>query len=375
MRKLGIYIHIPFCTSKCFYCDFCSYTDKNKLDDYIDALLNEILSNIELLQEYEIETIYIGGGTPSAIDEKYIEKILCILNGICLNIKEITIEANPETLTLKKLKAYKNLGITRLSMGLQSANNNTLKIIGRHMKIEDYEKAYQMAVECGFSNISTDVIIGLPNENIEDFKHTLDYLLKKEKISHISAYSLEVHENTKLKFLIDNNFIKLPSEDVERKMKHLLDETLKKHNFERYEISNYAKNSMYSIHNTKYWNQEEYLGFGISAASYINNVRYTNTCDMTEYINGIKNGTNIKQEIEEMDTLDTIKEYVILRLRLKKGVIFSEFKAKFKQDIFDLFNDNIIKLVKEGLLVNDGKSIYLTDKGEDLANIVWQEFI
>ena len=375
MRKLGIYIHIPFCVSKCFYCDFCSYVDNSKLNEYIEALLKEILSNIELLQEYEVDTIYIGGGTPSAIDEKYIEKILNLLKSVCLKIKEITIEANPETLTLEKLETYKNLGVTRLSLGLQSANNKTLKIIGRHMLVEDFEKVYNMAVKCGFNNISTDVIIGLPKENIEDFKHTLEYILSKEKITHISAYSLEIHEGTKLKFLLDNNFITLPKEDEERNMKHLLDKTLAKYNFERYEISNYAKDKMYSLHNTKYWNQEEYLGFGVSAASYINNVRYTNLRDISEYIKGINNGTNIKQEIEEMDKLDTIKEYIILRLRLKQGVIFNDFKLKFKQDIFELFNDSIIKLVKEGLIINDGKSIYLTDKGEDLANIVWQEFI
>lgn len=374
MRNLGIYIHIPFCVSKCFYCDFCSSDNNSNIDKYIDALCSEILSNLELLQEYKIDTIYFGGGTPSYIPTKYIEKILSILN-VTSDTKEITIEANPETLTLEKLKAYKEMGINRLSLGLQSANNKTLKAIGRKSTLEDFERAYNMAVDVGFCNISTDVIIGLPNESIEDFKYTLEYTLSKDKITHISAYSLEVHENTKLNFLLENNYLTLPTEATERDMKYLLDDVLSKYNFERYEISNYAKATNYSKHNLKYWNQEEYLGFGVASASYINSVRYTNTKDINKYIENISCGTSIKEEIEEMDKLDTIKEYVILRLRLKDGVIFEDFKYKFKQDIFSLFKDEINKLEKEKLICVTTKNMYLTDKGEDLANIVWQEFI
>lgn len=374
MRNLGIYIHIPLCVSKCFYCDFCSKDNLENVEEYINALCEEILSNLELLQEYKITTIYFGGGTPTAIPAKYIKQILSLLNVTC-DTKEITIEANPETLTLEKLKEYKEMGINRLSLGLQSKNNQTLKVIGRKSTVEDFEMAYNNAVDAGFSNISTDVIIGLPNENIEDLKNTVEYILSFDKIKHISAYSLEVHENTKLQFLLDNGFLTLPTEETERDMKHMLDDMLSKNNFERYEISNYAKNKMYSMHNTKYWNQEEYLGFGASASSYINNVRYTNTKDIYKYISNITNGISVKEEIEEMDMLDSIKEYIILRLRLKTGVVFEDFKTKFKKDIFTLFKTEIEKLENEKLLKVTNKNMYLTDKGEDLANLVWQEFI
>jgi len=372
---LGVYIHIPFCKSKCFYCNFYSEADCSLSEEYINALLKEIMSDAEILSERGVNSIYIGGGTPSEIDEKYIVKLLDILKLFCVSDAEITIEVNPESATKEKLQTYFNAGITRISIGLQSANNITLKKIGRCATLDDFKKAYDNAVNVGFKNISCDVIMGLPDETLDMFENTINYILNLENITHISSYSLESHENTKLDFLVNNNFLTLPSEEDERKMKYLLDKKLNEAGFERYEISNYAKPEFKSKHNLKYWNQQEYLGFGAAASSFINSIRYTNVSDIKTYINGIENCINTKEEIEEMDKLALIKEYIILKLRLKEGISITEFKSKFKQDIYALYKDKIDILVKNGLLEINRDNIYLSYKGEDLANVVWQEFI
>ncbi len=377
MKDLGIYIHIPFCKSKCFYCDFYSKPEctSSNIEEYIDTVCNELIANSELLQERNITTVYFGGGTPSLIDAKYITKILDLIRLFNNSIEEITIEANPESLTKEKLTEYLEAGVNRLSLGLQSANNSTLKKIGRIATKEMFHKAYMDAVEAGFSNISTDVIIGLPDETLEDFKNTVEYILSLDKIKHISAYSLEVHENTKLDFLLNSGFLTLPDENTEREMKYTLDKMLEEKGFNRYEISNYAKPKYESKHNTAYWNQQEYLGLGAAAASFVNSTRYTNVPDMDKYIQYMKQGISVKQDIEEMDLLDTMKEYIILKLRLKEGLTFNEFKLKFKKDVLELYKVQIDKLVEEKLLEKDDVGIRLTYKGEDLANIVWQEFI
>lgn len=373
--SLGIYIHIPFCKQKCFYCDFYSKTNCNNVEEYIDSVINEILSHAELLQNGNIETIYIGGGTPSLISEKYIIKILDVLKLLSVDVKEITIEVNPENVTYEKLKAYYDTGVNRLSIGLQSANDATLKKIGRMSTTKQFENAINLASKVGFKNISCDVIMGLCDESLDDFKHTIDYVLSFKEITHISSYSLEVHENTKLDFLITNGFVSLPDEQEERNMKYLLDRKLEAAGFVRYEISNYAKPGFESKHNLRYWNGEEYLGFGAAAASYINSTRYTNVSNIDTYIHNISKGLSTKENIEEMDKLDLIKEYIILRLRLKAGVNFNDFKLRFKIDINELFKDKIDLLETQGLIVKTNNCIYLSNKGEDVANIVWQEFI
>ena len=372
---LGVYIHIPFCASKCFYCDFYSCIEKTNEQEYIDAVINEIISEADLLSTRGVDSIYIGGGTPSVINKENITKLLDVLRLFCADDTEITIEVNPESVTYDKLKAYLDAGVNRISIGLQSANDSTLKKIGRLASLKDFENAYNIAVEVGFKNISCDVIIGLPDETIDMFENTVNYLLRLEHITHISAYSLEVHENTKLDFLVNNNFVSLPTETTEREMKYLLDRKLEMAGFNRYEISNYAKDGYNSKHNLKYWNQQEYLGFGAAASSFVNSVRYTNVSDINKYVENINSGVSNKQDIEEMDKLDLIKEYIILKLRLRQGVNLLEFKTRFKQDMYELYKDAIDKLIKQGLIAKDEENIHLTYKGEDLANIVWQEFI
>ena len=374
-KSLGIYIHIPFCKSKCYYCDFYSNTDIKCINEYVDALCEEILANAEVLQNMKIDTVYFGGGTPSLIDAKHIKKIMSVISLFSKDINEVTIEVNPETVTGEKLELYKSCGINRISIGLQTSNNTTLKKIGRISTKEDFLKAYNLIVDTGFSNISIDLIIGLPDETLNDFNNTLDFVLSLKDIKHISSYSLEVHEGTKLDFLINNNFLNLPDENIERDMKYMLDKKLKESGFKRYEISNYAKLGYESKHNLKYWNQEEYLGFGAGASSFLNSTRYTNIKDTKKYIENIKRGISNCIEIEEMDLKDLMHEYVILKLRLRDGVNLKSFKSKFKVDFYSTFKEKIDKLVNDGLLIKKKDNIYLSSRGEDLANIVWQEFI
>ena len=374
-NNIGIYIHIPYCKSKCFYCDFYSQVEGNNIEEYINALCEEILLNSELLQNKIIDTVYFGGGTPSYIDAKYIVKIMDTLKLFTSNIKEATIEVNPESVTYDALLLYKACGINRISIGLQSINDNTLKKIGRKACFEDFKKAYDLVLKAGFTNISVDVICGLPNETIEDFKKTIDYLMTLKNLTHVSCYSLEVHENTKIDFLVKNNYITLPRDDIERKMKHLLDTSLEKAKFERYEISNYAKLGYKSIHNLKYWNQEEYFGFGVASASFLNSTRYSNISCIEKYILNIKNKISNIIQIDEMDDNDLMHEYVILRLRLKEGVKFNDFKNKFKKELYTTFKNEIDNLTKSGLLIMTDEGVFLSNKGEDLANLVWQEFI
>lgn len=381
--KIGVYIHIPFCKSHCFYCDFCrtDNAENSKIIKYINALEKEIIENAEVLSQYEIDSVYFGGGTPSFIDSQFIADILNILRSCTVFDEdcEITMEVNPESVTEGKLKDYKQAGINRISMGLQSANDSVLKNIGRASNLQTFEKAYNLIIENGFLNVSTDVICGLPGDSAETFENTIKYVVSLPYLKHISAYSLELHENTKLDFLVKNRFLALPSEEEERKMKHKLDDVLSANGFNMYEISNYAIPGFTSRHNIKYWTGKYYLGFGASAASYINSTRYSNIDDIEEYITNISNNLGIRKEVEELSEQDLQKEFVILGLRLKDGICIEEFEKKFNVDIYSVFKEQIDKNLKLGLLekyILEGKNhLKLTAKGQDLANVVWREFI
>mgnify|MGYP004601622119 FL=1 len=381
-ENIGIYIHIPFCKKKCFYCDFVSDENKeNLIQEYIDTVCLEILQNAEILSEYNISTIYFGGGTPSLIKVEYIEKILNTLKLFVTDekeIKEITIEINPNSASLDKLGKYYNLGINRLSIGLQSTHDKILRNIGRLHTFNDFKEVLKNANVVGFKNISVDLIYPLPGLNLSGFKETLNSMIKLKdefNIKHISVYNLEVHENTRLDFLLKEGFVSLCNEDEEYKMREELNKRLQDNGFVKYEISNYAYPGFESKHNLCYWNQEKYIGFGVNASSFFNLKRYRNTSNIDKYIDGIKNNKNIVVETEELDKLSLMKEYIILKLRLSKGVEISEFKQKFGTDIFDIFNTEFNFLKKDNLVNITSKNISLTNRGEEVANIVWEMFV
>lgn len=353
----SIYIHIPYCKQKCLYCDFNSYSNKeNTINKYFDALIKEIKSyNIK-----ELNTIYFGGGTPSFVDSKYIREIMSILP----KANEVTLELNPGTVNKEKFAEYKSIGINRLSIGLQAIQNNILKEIGRIHTLNDFEEAFKLARSVGFDNINVDLMHGLPNQSVQDFKDSVDYLVKLGP-EHISCYSLILHNDI---------FKNLPTEEDERKMYYYAKEKLRERGYIHYEISNFAKSGKESKHNLVYWNQEEYIGVGAGASSYLNGERYTNVASIGEYIKRINRDESVNITEEKQNLEDKLNEYMILKLRLIKGVNIKEANEKFKTDIVKKYEKSLEKLKKLGLIKID-ENIYLTDKGLDLANIVWEEFI
>lgn len=382
-KNIGIYIHIPFCSSKCYYCDFASYPNKDQyISQYIDSLCNEILNNSDILTQYNISSIYIGGGTPSYIDSKYIAKILSVLNFFKVDDNiSVTIEVNPNSVTEEKVKEYKEAGINRISIGLQSTHDNILKNIGRKHTYNDFLNALKVIKKQGITNVSADLIYPLPGLNYKLLDETLDSILEikdEYNIHHISIYNLEVHENTKLDFLLKEGFYSLIDEDEEFDMKENLQTKLQANGLNRYEISNYAEEGYESVHNINYWKQGMYLGFGVAAASFFGGSRYTNTKDVASYINYYLNEDKkipVIEENEDLTKLDLMKEYVILNLRLKEGVNIQDFYIKFRVNLMDMFSKEITKMQKNELLYVDRTNVYLTDKGKDIANVVWEEFI
>ncbi|MDD2377142.1 MAG: radical SAM family heme chaperone HemW [Clostridia bacterium] len=382
-KDIGIYIHIPFCCSKCYYCDFTSYSNKDQyISQYIDSVCNEILNNSEILCEYNIISIYIGGGTPSYIDSKYITKILDILKiFITNNNVSITIEVNPNSVTEDKMKVYKEIGINRVSVGLQSTHNEILASIGRKHTYNDFLNALKIIKKYDIKDVSVDLMYPLPGLTYKLLDETLDTVISikdEYNIHHVSIYNLEVHENTKLDFLLKEGFVKLIDEDEEFEMKENIKNKLESNNLHRYEISNYCEKGYESIHNINYWKQGIYLGFGTAASSFFTGSRYTNTKNIDDYINYyLYNDRSITviEEKEDLDKLGSMKEYIILSLRLQDGVNIQDFYQKFKVKLLDIFNEEITKMVNYELLYKNKTNVYLTDKGKDIANIVWKEFI
>lgn len=378
MEELGIYIHIPFCKQKCFYCDFCSFANKNEMQEkYVEAVINEI-KNITHKEKYTVTTIYFGGGTPSILNPKYIKNILQEIESSfkILDDAEITIEINPGTVNEEKLKKYKEYGINRLSIGLQSANDKILKKIGRIHDYKQFEETFFYARKCGFKNINVDLMIGLPTQTIEDVKQTLEKIIQKNP-EHISVYSLIIEEGTIIEKLINENKLQLPDEETERIMYWTVVNELKENGYNQYEISNFSKKTHESKHNTNCWKQKQYIGLGTSAHSYLNKKRYSNTNNIEEYIKNIQEN-NISKNItihEEQTEESTMNEYMLLGLRMIQGININEFKQKFKTDPTIKYKKILEKLQKENLIQITKTSIKLTKQGIDFGNVVWEEFI
>lgn len=377
--ELGVYVHIPFCVRKCYYCDFISYSNKFEMqEEYVKKLIEEIEDNKDLLKNNEITTIYIGGGTPSSIKPELIKNVL---DKICeiSNIKnkeniEITIEVNPGTVTKNNLQMYRNCGINRLSIGLQSTNDKLLNEIGRIHNYEQFLNTYDWVVEAGFSNINVDLMLGLPNQTISDLKESLEKIINLNPIpNHISVYSLIIEEGTEIENKISKGELKLPKEADERNQYKYTKNYLELNGYKHYEISNFAKPGYESKHNMNCWEQKQYVGFGIAAHSYINGCRYSNTCDLEEYLN--KESKDVKIIHEEQTLEDMKKEYMLLGLRKIEGVSITKFKEKFGENPIYLFRNELQKLVEEGLIEIDLDNIKLTNKGLDFANLVWEEFV
>lgn len=380
-EELGIYIHIPFCMQKCLYCDFVSYINKSEcVKEYINCMIKEIQSYD--LKKYNITTIYIGGGTPSFIESDYIKEIINVIqnklekNDTRWEDIEITIEANPGTITLEKLNDYKTAGINRISLGLQATQDRLLKQIGRIHNYKDFLEAYELLKRVGFNNINVDLMIGLPNQSIKDLKESLEKIIKLDP-NHISVYSLIIEDGTPISKLLDKEKIKLPDEEIERQMYWYVKNKLELNGYNHYEISNFSKKGKESKHNLNCWKQKQYIGVGAAAHSYFKDIRYSNTNNIEEYIKNIKeNNIEKNRKIEEKQTIEDKKnEFMMLGFRMIEGVNIADFKAKFVDNPLYLYREKIKKLTDEGLIEVDLNNIKLTNKGLDLANVVFEEFI
>ena len=388
MKEIGIYVHIPFCKQKCNYCDFNSFANKGEyIEKYIKCVQKEIKnvgdrvrlkSNGDYTNLPISKTIYIGGGTPSFIDTKYIEDIVETIETnfeMDKNI-EVTIEVNPGTVTLEKLKQYRDIGINRLSIGLQTSSDKLLKLIGRVHNYEQFMQTINLAKSVGFQNINVDTMIGLPKQTIYDVEDTLNKLIDLD-ITHISVYSLIVEEGTKIEEELKDGKLILPDEELERYMYWFAKRKLEENGYIHYEISNFAKIPYRSRHNLDCWNQKEYIGFGVSASSYENNIRYKNIDSVEKYIKNIeedKEKINVIIE-ERQDKQTKMNEYMILGLRKINGINIDEFRKKFEVSPLYIYNKQLTKLLRDGLIHIDTNNIRLSKKGLDLANIVWEEFI
>ncbi len=335
----GLYIHVPFCASKCKYCDFYSLVSKGYIDSYVDEVVAEIKKNAIKHSNKTIDTIYFGGGTPSILTYNQLKTITdSIYDNFATDIKEFSIEVNPDL--SQDVPRYKDLGITRISVGVQSTNEQILSNIGRKHSAITALNTLKKAQDCGF-DVSADIMIGCESSTSEDVIKTLYDV--SPYCTHVSAYILKVEEKTPLKIKVDKGEIILPDDDEVADTYMQFVEMAEKLGFKQYEISNFAKENKESIHNLKYWKQEEYIGVGPSAHSYIDGIRYYNTPNIKEYLNG-ENSANGKIIIEEDDIICGVSEYLMLGLRLVEGVSIEEIKQKFNVDILEKYREKFDKL-------------------------------
>ena len=403
-NNLELYIHTPFCVKKCAYCDFLSFpADTNTQIQYVHALLNEIRFYGEQMGGYQVSTIYIGGGTPSWLEPELLVAIMDqVYNSFHVREDaEVSIECNPGTVTTAKLEAYRRAGINRLSIGLQSANNEELKVLGRIHTYEQFLKTYELARNAGYTNINIDLMSGLPRQSAESFADTLQRVIRL-KPEHISAYSLIIEKGTpfyeKYKFDMVRQEAgmkteELPTEDDTYKMLKLTQRVLAKAGYERYEISNYAKPGYACRHNVGYWTRENYLGLGLG-----DNVRYSNTRELYEYIEICRKltflppevfapeegmdapergwfGSNLHTEAAVVNRKAQMEEFMFLGLRMTEGISRNEFEANFGMPIEAAYVQVLPDLQAQKLIEKREGRVYLTDRGMDVANYVMAQFL
>ncbi len=376
-KPLSIYIHIPFCVRKCLYCDFLSGpAEEDTKNRYVERLLEEIRQEAAKYDSYEVHTIFLGGGTPSLLPASAVERILKAVASVFLMQEEceITIEVNPGTVTAEKLISYRQMGINRISIGLQSADNEELQLLGRIHTYEDYLNTYENAIKSGFNNINIDLMSAIPKQTLQSYQETLNKVLSlNPQPAHISAYSLIIEEGTPFY----DNTPPLPDEETERELYKITNDILSKAGYQRYEISNYAKSGYQCAHNKEYWKRGDYVGFGIGAASLIDNVRFKNTENMESYLSG----RDVREDVQTLSVEEQMEEYMFLGLRLTEGIQEEDFKATFGRTIEEIYPGVVEKFVKQGLLsYKPGDKpgagcIALTDYGLDVSNVVMAEFL
>lgn len=411
-KELELYVHIPFCVRKCAYCDFLSApADMQERTLYVDALTKEIRAEKEEYRNYKVSTIFLGGGTPSVLGEDEIAEIFRALyeSFDISDSAEITMEVNPGTVTEGKAAVWKKCGVNRLSIGLQSVNDDELRMLGRIHTYREFLNTWETVRTAGFRNVNIDLISAIPGQTLESWCRTLRTAAELEP-EHISAYSLIIEEGTPFyeqygeeagcNFETENDKAReadgcqtvlppLPDEDTEREIYKATEEILAGYGYHRYEISNYAKDGYECRHNLGYWERKEYLGLGLGASSLIDECRFHNTEDMKKYLEffekstsdpaGLSNSTDclsgIREEVESLSREDQMEEFMFLGLRKTEGISMNEFCKAFDRDIFEVYGPQIRKMEEQGLLIVQDGRIRLTERGTDVSNYVFSEFI
>ncbi|MFV0361738.1 MAG: radical SAM family heme chaperone HemW [Suipraeoptans sp.] len=360
-KPLELYIHIPFCVKKCNYCDFQSHSPRvSEIELYMEELNNTISSYNKFAKDYYLTSIFIGGGTPSIVEENHVKEMFDNIKSTfeISDACEVTIEVNPGTVTREKLTTYKHVGINRLSIGLQSTNDNELKALGRIHTYDEFKGTYHMAREVGFNNINIDLMQAIPNQTIRSYFDTLTKVINLNP-EHISAYSLIIEDGTPFYKMNEEGLLKLPNEDSEREMYHTTKKMLKASGYNRYEISNYAKPGYECKHNIGYWKCSEYLGIGDSAASLIGNTRFIKSAN----------------EQQVLTKENQMEEFMFLGLRMMEGISKEDFHKRFGVNYNNIYQEITKKLVDEGLLVDRDNKVFLTERGVDISNYVMSEFL
>lgn len=376
MRELELYFHVPFCVRKCLYCDFLSApADEDTKRKYMEALLAETAGSVSSYGEYQVSSVFIGGGTPSVVPPSSIERLLAEVrkNWRLTQDAEVSIEVNPGTVTEEALVCYRRAGINRLSVGLQSADDEELAMLGRIHTWREFGDTYRAARRAGFANVNVDIMSALPAQTLSRYRETLNRVLALDPPpEHISAYSLTVEEGTYFYEKYQKGTLELPDEETDREMYQMTKERLARSGYRRYEISNYARAGYECRHNCGYWRRKDYLGLGIGAASMVDNVRFRNGEDLRRYL---ADPPGCKEDIHVLSVPEQMEEFLFLGLRMTAGVSFAEFEGLFGRGMEAVYGSVIHRNIQDGLLRMDSGRLALTDKGLDLSNYVMAQFL
>lgn len=389
-KRTGLYIHIPFCMKKCDYCDFLSFPATEQVkEQYVKQLITELQVRSVALKDCMIDTVFLGGGTPSVLEERQIAEIMNTVQKYFAIDKEpeITMEMNPGTVNFEKLLGYKKAGINRVSFGVQSMDNKELKLLGRIHSVKEFQENYEAARKAGFSNINIDLMSALPNQTLMDVQKNVMEAVKLAP-EHLSCYGLIIEEGTLFYRKYEEQELRrqageelpedeLPTEHLEREMYQWIGEYLKEQGYVQYEISNYAKPGMECRHNLKYWERKEYLGVGLGAASFLGDIRSSNVRSMETYLQ-----TDIRAEVEALtdekeviDEASAMAEFMFLGLRKMQGISKTEFYKSFGREYMQVYGTVHEKMVKQGLLEEKEDRVYLSKQGIDVSNYVMGEFL
>ncbi|MBC1888448.1 oxygen-independent coproporphyrinogen III oxidase [Listeria booriae] len=373
----AVYIHIPFCEHICYYCDFNKvFLEGQPVDEYVDLLIKEMEMVTKQHTMSPVETVFVGGGTPTTLTEAQLAKLCSAISRLfpMTENAEFSFEANPGDLSISKLQVMKDHGVNRLSMGVQSFNNELLKKIGRIHTVDDVYQSVNNAKQVGFENVSIDLIFSLPGQTEADFEDTLTKALDLD-LPHYSAYSLIIEPKTIFYNLMQKGKLILPGEDAEANMYEKLMSTMEKHGRKQYEISNFAKPGYESRHNIVYWSNEHYFGFGAGAHGYIGETRYANYGPLKKYMQPLQNGDLPTFQQKELSLKEKMEEEMFLGLRKVAGVDKAHFQTKFGQSLDATFANAIDKTIEKGWLESTPESVRLTRRGRFLGNNVFQEFL